>query len=248
MKISIITAVYNRASTIREAVESVEQQTHDDLEHIVIDGASTDGTLQELAASQHPRMVLFSERDSGIYDALNRGISRCSGDVIGLLHSDDVFASADVLRSVATCFEKSGADAVYGDLDYVSAEDPTRVIRHWVSGEFVRSQLGWGWMPPHPALFLRRAVYQSGGLYDTSFRIASDYDAILRYFSKPNFHAAYLPEVLVKMRMGGASNGTIARILIKSREDYRAIRKNRIGGAWTLAMKNLRKLHQFIGN
>ena len=247
MKISIITAVRNRAGTIAEAVRSLQAQSHADHEHIVMDAVSSDGTLDVLASLSDPRMRVVSERDGGIYDALNKGMSRSSGEVIGILHSDDVFASPDVLAAVAEAFGADGADAVYGDLQYVSAHDPARVIRHWTSGAYQPGMLRRGWMPPHPALFIRREVYEMHGGYDTSYKIAADYDAILRWFGRGGIRAAYVPQVLVKMRAGGVSNRSLPNIVRKSREDYRALRTNQVGGIGTLAWKNLSKLGQFRG-
>ena len=190
-------------------------------------------------------MTLVSEPDGGIYDALNKGMARARGDVIGLLHSDDWLATPDVLAMVAQAFDQTSADAVYGDLQYVSAADPDKVLRHWKSGEYSPRLLQRGWMPPHPALFIRRQIYEAYGGYDTSYRIAADYDAILRWFGSGQMQVAYVPHVLVKMRAGGASNRSLANIVRKSREDYRALRSNRVGGLPTLAWKNLRKLGQF---
>lgn len=191
-------------------------------------------------------MRIVSEPDRGIYDALNKGIRAATGDVIGLVHSDDFLAHPLVLERVAARFAETGADAVYGDLDYVSASDTTRVIRHWRSGAFTPQKLARGWMPPHPALFLRREVFERLGSYDTSYRIAADYDAILRYFGRGGICPAYLPEVLVKMRVGGESNRSLGRILRKSREDYRALRSNGVSGLGALVWKNASKLPQFI--
>lgn len=246
MKITIITAVYNRAGTIGQALESVTAQSYVEVEHLVVDGASTDGTLEEVQNRRHPGMRVISEPDEGIYDALNKGIAAATGDIIGLMHSDDFFAHDDVLRDVARTFEKTGADAVYGDLDYVSASDPDRIVRHWASGTYTRANLARGWMPPHPTLFVRREVFERYGAYDTSYRIAADYEAILRWFGKGGVVPAYLPEVLVKMRVGGESNRSIERIVRKSREDYRALQSNGIGGVSALAWKNLSKLPQFL--
>ena len=246
MKFSIITAVWNREATFGHALDSLAAQSHDDYEHLVQDGGSTDGTLALLAARPDPRRQIVSERDGGIYDALNRAIARASGDVIGLLHSDDFLAHPHVLARVKQRFAETGADAVYGDLEYVSGNDPSRVIRHWKSGEYHPAKLRRGWMPPHPALFLRREVIETWGGYDTNYRIAADYDSILRYFGKGQISAAWVPDVLVKMRVGGESNRSIERIMRKSREDYRALRQNRVGGIGALACKNFRKLGQFF--
>lgn len=244
-KISIITAVYNREATVAHAISSVATQTWPKVEHLVVDGASTDGTLAAVAAVSHPRMHLVSEPDRGIYDALNKGIARATGDVVGVLHSDDYFAHERVLSAVASAFSSPQVMAVYGNLDYVSTDDEARVIRHWHSGSYSPAKLRRGWMPPHPALFLRREVFDRYGAYDTTYRIAADYDAILRYFSRGDLRPVYLPEVLVRMRVGGASNGSIGRLIRKSREDYRALRTNEIGGLGALAWKNVSKLGQF---
>ncbi len=245
MKISVITAVHNRRDTLAGAVRSLQAQTHDNFEHVVMDARSTDGSLELLEELADARMKLVSERDDGIYDALNKGMARATGDIIGLMHSDDFFASDTVLELVARAFKERDVDAVYGDLDYVSASDPDRVVRHWVSGEYSRSKLKRGWMPPHPALYVRREVVDQWGGYDTTYQIAADYDAILRWFGRGQISARYVPRVFVKMRVGGESNRSIERVVRKSREDYRALRANKIGGFGALAWKNLSKLGQF---
>lgn len=246
MKISVITAVYNRANTIGSAIESVRAQSHPDVEHIIQDGGSRDGTLDIVRAAADGEIDLVSEADGGIYDAINRGIARAKGDVIGLMHSDDFFASPEVLAKVANAFTDPLVDGVYGDLEYVRADDIGKVVRYWRAGSFRNARLRFGWMPPHPTLYLRREVFARFGSYDTSFRIAADYDAMLRYLSGGQVKIAYIPEVMVRMRLGGESNRSFERVWLKSREDYRAIRKNGIGGLGTLAAKNLRKLNQFF--
>lgn len=244
---SILTVVRNRAETVGHALGSLYAQTFADFEHVIQDGGSTDGTAALLEAATDPRKRLISEPDGGIYDALNRAVARATGEIIGLLHSDDFFAHDHVLAQVSRRFEETGADAVYGDLDYVSASDPQRVVRHWRAGEYHPGLLARGWMPPHPALFLRRSVFERWGGYDTSFQIAADYDAMLRYLCNGELKLAYLPQVLVKMRTGGVSNRSLGRILQKSREDYRALRINAVGGIGALLYKNVRKLPQFLG-
>ena len=246
MRISIITAVYNRAGTIAEAVASVREQSHRDIEHIVVDGGSTDGTLEVLARCLGAQAQLVSEPDEGLYDALNKGLARATGEVVGLVHSDDLLADPQVLRDVAAALSDPLVDAAYGDLDYVRRDDTNRVVRHWVAGPFSPRRLAWGWMPPHPALFLRRSVVERWGGFDTRYRIAADYDAVLRYFARGGVRAAYIPRVLVKMRVGGESNRSLAHIARKSREDYAALRRNGVGGLGALAWKNLSKLSQFV--
>jgi len=246
MQISIVTVAYRAEATIGQAIGSVAAQDHPDVEHIVIDGASPDLTLEVVRAMMRPGMIVLSEPDRGIYDALNKGIARASGDVIGLIHADDFLAHPQVLSKVAAAFEDPDVEAVYGDLDYVARDNPNRIRRHWTAGPFMTDKLRHGWMPPHPTLYLRRQIFEAWGTYDTGYRIAADYDAVLRYFGRGQIRSAYIPEVLVKMRTGGISNCNIRRILQKSAEDYRALRHNRIGGLSALAAKNLSKIPQFV--
>ena len=246
MKISVVTAVLNRSGTIAHTISSVQNQTHGDVEHVIQDGQSTDGTLDEIRNHMNDETLLVSEPDNGIYDGINRGIARATGDIVGLLHSDDFFGGADTLELIAAACERKGVDGVYGDLQYVSASDPDRVIRYWRSGEFDRRKLARGWMPPHPTLYLRREVFEKWGAYDTSYKIAADYDAILRWLGKGRISLAYIPEVLVNMRVGGDSNRSFSHIVRKSREDYRAIKSNRMGGFGTLVLKNASKVGQFF--
>lgn len=245
MKISVVTAVFNRVDTISDTIASVRSQSYENVEHIIQDGQSTDGTVERINTIAPDQTVLVSEPDSGIYDAINRGMRRASGEVIGLMHSDDLFSCNAVLSRVASAFQTPEVDGVYGDLVYVSANDKDKVIRYWCAGEYSFSKLRRGWMPPHPTLYLRRGIYEKWGLYDTRFRIAADYDAMLRYLVRGRIRLAYIPEVLVKMRVGGESNRSLERIIKKSREDYYAIRQNDIGGMGTLINKNLSKLGQF---
>lgn len=246
MKISVITAVYDAEATVGKAIASVAAQTHADVDHVVIEGNSTDGSLDAIRRATHDRMTLVSEPDDGIYDALNKGIARATGDVIGFVHSDDFLPHDGVLARIAAAFSDPAVDAVFGDLDYVSKSDPARVIRHWTTGPFHPRRLKYGWMPAHPTLYLRRAVYDRLGGFDTSFGISADYDFILRHFSHSKGGAIHLPEVLYKMRLGGVSNRDWARIRQKMTEDYRAVRGNRVGGVTTVALKSLSKLGQFI--
>lgn len=246
MKISIVTAVFNRVDTIADAISSVQAQNHGSVEHVIQDGGSNDGTLDVIKGFETSATQLVSEQDEGIYDAINRGISRATGEVIGLMHSDDFFAHDAVLEQIARAFDDPEVEGVYGDLDYVSASNTDKVIRHWRSGPYRRELLKRGWMPPHPTLYLRRQVFEKWGLYDPGFQIAADYDAMLRYLWKGNVHLTYVPEVLVKMRVGGESNRSLSRIVRKSREDYMALRRNGVGGLGALFKKNTSKLKQFI--
>lgn len=245
MKFSIITAVYNRASLVGGALDSVRSQRGVRVQQVIVDGGSTDGTLDVIRSKMTDEGVLISEPDDGIYDALNKGLRLADGDVVGFMHSDDFFADERVLADVLEAFEIQGVDAVYGDLDYVARENTSRVIRRWRAGVYTRAALARGWMPPHPTLFIRREVISRWGGFDSAFRISGDYDAVLRYFARGGIRAAYLPRVLVKMRIGGESNRSIRRILIKSHEDYVALRRNQVGGVCALIWKNLSKVRQF---
>jgi glycosyltransferase involved in cell wall biosynthesis len=246
LHISVITAVFNRAATLGESLRSVHSQRWPDVEHIVIDGGSTDGSLAIL--DQHKSRIsrIVSEPDGGLYDALNKGIRHASGDVIGFMHADDEFATPQALAHVAAAFEDPDVGAVYGDLVYVKKNDVSRVVRYWRAGQYQRTQLTQGWMPPHPTFYVRREVYSRFGGFDTRYRIAADYENMLRILWRGRIKAAYIPEVLVRMRVGGISNMSIFNMLHKSREDYAAMRENGIGGLQALLLKNVTKLPQFV--
>lgn len=247
-KFSIITATYNSEHTLLEALESVVQQTYENIEVIVIDGKSSDSTLEIIKSFTNRIDKFISEPDKGIYDALNKGISLASGDYIGFLHSDDAFTSKDSIKKLAeTVINLGECDAVYGNLHYVSRSRKGKVVRRWVSSSFKPFMLNYGWMPPHPSLYLNRRVYEKYGGFDAFFKIAADYESILRFFSKPSFNALFVPEVIVDMKLGGASNGGLKAIFNKSKEDLRALRKNKMPmPLLTLCCKNIRKITQFF--
>lgn len=245
VKISVITATYNSARTIRHTCESIRSQNYPDLEHIIVDGCSTDGTLAQISKYAGDDARVHSQRDTGIYDALNRGINLASGDIVGFLHSDDFFPSSDVLEEVARAFEDPSIDMCFGDLAYVAALDTRRVIRRWRSGDFSRSKLKYGWMPPHPTLYVRRKILREHQ-FNLDYRISADYDAILRLLINEKFKVVYLQKELVHMRVGGASNKSVKNLLRKMKEDARVLNSNKIGGWGTLLAKNLRKLPQFF--
>ena len=245
-KVSIITSVYNNKETIAEAIESVLSQTYDNIEYIVVDGASKDGTVDIIQQYADKITTFVSEADKGIYDGLNKGVALATGDVIGFLHSDDLFENEFVVEKIAEAFMISGVDSIYGDLTYVSKDDTFNVVRFWKSGVFTLAKLKRGWMPPHPTFYVRREVYEKFGSFDTSFKIAADYDSILRFLGRESITTHYIPEVLVKMRVGGASNKSLKNLLQKSREDVRAMKKNGVGHLGTLFAKNASKLPQFF--
>lgn len=245
MKISIITSVYNNQQTIQDAIESVLSQTYSNIEYIIVDGGSTDGTV-EIIRSYGERITKFvTEPDKGIYDGLNKGIKMATGDVVAFLHSDDIYASNDILVKIRESFWSDDIDGVYGDLVYTPKNDTSKVLRYWKSQPFEMKMLKFGWMPAHPTLFLKHSVYKQFGEFDLTFRIAADYDFMLRVL-KSGINVNYCPEVLYKMRIGGESNKSIRNVIQKSREDLRALRKNEVGGMWTLGLKNLSKINQFV--
>lgn len=249
IKISIVTATWNCTKTLPDCLASVARQRYDNIEHVIVDGASTDGTIDVVNRHIDQVAIFKSERDKGIYDALNKGINLATGDVVGFLHADDLYASDDVLSKVAKAFEDPNVCAVYGDLEFVSQHDTTKVIRRWQSNPFKMRDLGWGWMPAHPTLYVRREWYALIGGFEISYRIAADYLSILKLFTQPGFKAEYIPDVLVTMRLGGASNKSIKAIIKKSKEDWRALRSCNFSvpsAARAIAWKNLSKLSQFI--
>ena len=246
IKISIITAVFNRKDTIEQCILSILNQDYIDLECVLQDGNSNDGTIEKIESFKDERIILESFTDNGIYDAINKGISRSSGEIIGLMHSDDYFPNKSILGKVCKAFEDPNVDGVYGDLDYVSAINDEQIVRKWKSGEYVKENLKIGWMPPHPTLYLRRYVYENFGLYDTKYKIAADYDAILRYLIKGNIKLKYIPETFVKMRTGGISNKNFKNLLIKSIEDYKIVKSYGVGGVLSILNKNLLKINQFF--
>ena len=246
MKISIITSVYNNQETIKDAMDSVLSQTYENIEYIIVGGASTDGTVEIVQSYGDKISKFISEKDKGIYDGLNKGISLATGDIIAFLHSDDIYASDSIIEEVVLTFKSDKSlDGVYGDLVYTPKADTDKVLRYWKSKEFDSSLLKNGWMPAHPTLFLKREVYERFGGFDLSFRIAADYDFMLRVLSG-GIKVKYLPEVLYKMRVGGESNKSIKNIILKSKEDLKALKKNNIGGVGTLVYKNLSKVIQFV--
>lgn len=246
MKISIITATYNSSATVGDTLSCIKEQTHPDVEHIIVDGGSSDNTLGIVRQFAHvARMV--SEKDKGIYDAMNKGIGLASGDVVGILNSDDVYADAFVLSEVAKAFEDPSVQALYADLQYVYPDDLSRVQRTWRSGRFKKENFYFGWMPPHPTFFVRREVYDKSGLFNLELRSAADYELMLRILVKMGISAFYLPRVIVKMRAGGVSNASLANRLRANREDRLAWKLNDLRPYFfTLYLKPLRKIHQFI--
>ena len=247
MKVSIITAVRNAQKTVEETIRSILGQTFKNVEHIIIDGCSTDGTLGIIEEYRARIAKIISEPDGGVYDALNKGIQLSSGDIVGILHAGDLYAHEGVLNTVVEVFEKRSEDGCYGDLQYVDKDDPNKLIRYWKSSAYKDGKFRLGWMPPHPTFFVKREIYEKHGLFNREFRIAGDYELMLRFLAKQKISVFYIPEVLVKMRMGGISNRSAKDLWVKSREDYKAWKINHLKGSpFIIFLKNLSKLPQFL--
>lgn len=246
MKVSIITATYNSEKTIKDTILSLESQDYDDIEFIIIDGGSKDNTLA--VAQEHSSRIskIISEPDKGIYDALNKGILHSTGDIVGFLHSDDVFTYPSAVSDIVNSFSNNNVDAVYSDLNYVSQKNMNKVVRKWHSGVFDIRKLKFGWMPPHPTFYMKKKKYDEWGAFDISYRISADYDSLLRYLYVHKASVFYLPKVLISMRVGGESNRSLSNIIKKSKEDIDVIKKNGLFWPVVLICKNLSKLPQFI--
>ena len=246
MKISIITVVWNNAKTIKDAINSVLNQSYKDVEYIVIDGASTDGTI-EILQSYGDKIKFISEKDNGLYDAMNKGIRMATGDVVGILNSDDFYASDKILQIVADEFLKGNIDSVYANLEYIDANDPKRVIRYWRSKKYQEGLFRSGWHPAHPTFFVKKEIYEKYGVFDLSFKIAADYELMLRFFEKCKITSSYVDEVFVKMRIGGESNRSIKNIIKANMESYKAWKANGLYiNPLRFLLKPFSKIIQFI--
>lgn len=240
--VSIITPVY-QSDTFERCRESVISQTIP-VQHIVIDGGSSPSRLKLYKSLLGEGDRLVSESDNGIYDALNKGIRISTGEIIGILHSDDVFASETVLETVRKEIAESHLDYSYGDLEYITLS--SRRVRYWKGGSFRSRSLFWGWMPPHPTVFVKRTALEVCGYYDPSFKIAGDYDFTLRLFESDDLKGKYIASLITRMTIGGTSNRSASAIMAKSREDLKVMRKHRLNPLITLPAKNLRKIVQFL--
>lgn len=246
VKISIITATYNSQSTIADTLASVAKQGYDDIEHIIIDGASKDDTLKIVSQFPHVSEVI-SEPDNGIYDAMNKGVNAATGDIIGILNSDDYYTDEQVIPKVIMAFQQNNSQSVYGDLQYVDKDDTDKVVRNWKSGEFDRSNLTKGWMPPHPTFFLKREVYEQSGPFNLDFKIGADVEFILRTLGKDRITTSYIPEVLVKMRTGGESNRSLRNRMQLLKEYHKAYKINKLEYKfYTIPYRILSKIPQFF--
>ena len=247
MKVTIITSCFNRESTIGQTIESVLAQDYPDIEYLIVDGASCDNSLAVIGRYKGRKRIakVLSEPDNGMYEAINKGISLATGDIVGLLHSDDFFYDEHIISDIVGIFNATGADIVYGNGLYVDAECTDRVVRTWVSGRFRRWKVRLGWLPLHPTVYIRRDVLERCGLYDESYKIASDSDFLVRYLYEHRLHVEYLDKYFVKMRMGGLSTGGASRCQIWA-EDVRMYKSHGFWGVPTKLMKMAWKVPQFI--
>lgn len=247
MKVSIITISYNSAETIEDTIKSVVGQDYPNIEYIIIDGASKDETLSIVGKYKDKIAKVVSEKDKGIYDAMNKGVENATGDIIGILNSDDYYYDESVISEVVQLFEKEKTDGLYADLVYVDRADSDKVIRYWKSGEYQQGKFLKGWMPPHPTFFVKKEVYEKFGLYSTDLRSAADYEFMLRVIHKHNISLSYMPRILTKMRVGGMSNVSLKNRWKANMEDRRAWKINGLKPKWyTLTVKPLSKILQFL--
>ena len=245
--ITIITVAYNASETIGATIKSVLNQTYINVEYIVIDGCSTDGTIDIVKNFADDRMVFISEPDKGIYDAMNKGIGLATGKIVGILNSDDFYANVNVIENVVANFNETNCEALYGNLLYVDAVDTRKIIRTWVAGNYKHTNFLQGWMPPHPTFFVLRNVYAKYGLFNLALKSAADYELLLRFLYKHKIRANYLPKTLVHMRTGGMSNRNIGNRIKANLEDRKAWKMNNIKPRfYTLFLKPLRKISQFF--
>lgn len=228
MKISIITVVRNNQATIEDAINSVLNQSYHDVEYIIVDGASTDDTVKKIINYGKSITKFISHKDKGIYDAMNKGINMATGEIIGILNSDDIYFDENVLENVINTFKKSHSDCVYGDLYYVKKNEPSRVVRYWKSSKFKCGSFAKGWHPPHPSFFVKKKVYEKYGLFDLEMKVSADFDMMLRLLEKNKISSEYFPKVLVKMRIGGESNKSLKNIIISYKSIMKSFEKNKI--------------------
>ncbi|MDN3655850.1 glycosyltransferase family 2 protein [Ferruginibacter paludis] len=246
MKVTLLTVTYNSENYLEECINSVIAQTHPDIEHIIVDAASTDGTLEIIRKYNGHIAQWVSEKDNGMYDAINKGITMATGGIIGILNSDDKLAAPDVISDIVHCFTDQHVDAVYGDLVYVEKKNTSRVLRYWKGFSYKRYRFNYGWMPAHPTFYVRTSLIAELGGYESHYYTAADYEFMARYLYRFRINARYLPKLIVKMRSGGQSNKTLAIRLRANRRDYLAMKKNKIPFPLAASiLKPIIKLHQY---
>lgn len=247
LKFSIVTVVFNNESYISDCLDSVSNQKYPNYEHIIIDGASTDGTLDIIKNHENGNTKVISEPDYGLYDAMNKGVQQSNGDIIGFLNSDDMLHDNSILETIVKVFSDNEIDSCYGDLVYVDKDDTDKVIRYWRTGEYNGNAFRKGWHPPHPTFYVKRSVFEKYGLFDTGYTIASDYALMLKLLEKERISTYYIPKVLVKMRVGGVSNTNLLNIFKANIECYRAWKDNGLNiSPMILFRKPFSKILQYV--
>ncbi|MBO1883930.1 glycosyltransferase [Capnocytophaga sp. Marseille-Q4570] len=247
MKVSIVTPTYNSAKTIVDTILSVNKQDYANIEHIIIDGGSKDNTLELIRNTPNRVKKIISEPDKGIYDAMNKGVALATGDIVGILNSDDFYNSNDVIAKVVKTFQEGEYEGVYGDLEYVDARNTNRVLRYWESKAYKEGLFKKGWHPAHPTFFVKKEVYDKYGNFNLKYKIGADYEIMLRFIEKNRIKVAYIPETLVKMRVGGASNQSIKNIIKANIECYNAWKDNGLSILpFVFILKPLSKTLQYL--
>ncbi len=245
MKVSIITATYNSAATVADTLHSIQKQTYPAIEHIIIDGLSNDNTLQIVSGFNHVQQVV-SEKDTGIYDAMNKGITYATGDIIGILNSDDFYPGENIIEEVVKIFNTTNCDALYGDLVFVDSVQTDKIYRKWIAGSYSDQLFLKGWMPPHPTFFVRKEIYNQYGKFNATLKSSADYELMVRLLYLHKIKVGYLHGTLVHMRIGGQSTKSLSNRLKANYEDYQAWRLNSLKPKWyTLLLKPIRKIKQF---
>ena len=247
IKTSIVTTVYNNRQFIESAIKSVLGQSYKNIEHIVVDGGSKDGTTEIINQYKDKIAKFISERDRGIYDGMNKGLKLATGEIIGTLNSDDIYADSNVVETVIKTMTDKNVDVCWGNLVYVDKDNTDKIIRFWKSSEYQKNKFKMGWMPPHPTFFVRRQIYEKYGIFNLDFKIAADYELMLRFLEKYKVSSCYIDKVLVKMRIGGESNKRIINILKANLESYRAWQVNGLKiNPLRILLKPLSKIIQFF--
>jgi len=241
MKISIITVVWNNVETIKDAIDSVLSQTYENIEYIVIDGASRDGTVEIVQSYGEKISKFISEKDKGLYDAMNKGIKLATGDIVGILNSDDFYIDDNLITRIVKEFEEKQVDSVFADLVFVKPENLNKIVRYYDSSHFSPDKFAYGWMPAHPTFFVKREIYEKYGVFKTDYKIASDYELLTRFLGKNKVSYSYIKEPIVKMRIGGASTSGIKSNYILNKEIIRACRENDIYTNWLMVLSKYPK-------
>jgi glycosyltransferase involved in cell wall biosynthesis len=246
MKVSIITVTYNSAQYLEDCIVSVINQSYKNIEYIIIDGKSIDHTVSVIQKYENKIHKWVSETDRGMYDAINKGMEMCTGDIIGILNSDDIFDNNNVISNIVNAFEKNNVDSIYGDLKYVDPNNTSKIYRIWKGKSYKRNLFLRGWMPAHPTFYFKRELFEKFGGYENHFYTAADYELMARFLFKNHASSFYLPKMIVKMRRGGQSNNNLRTRLRANRRDYLAMKKNEIPFAFLVSiLKPLSKLHQY---